>query len=164
MIIDVTYADIFHDTKTEHVNMRNSYNRFTYLQYLSLGFRCWQQENWVDDFYSFRLKYINYFIHMMYSQRRLSFTIDFYASHFCLPIPPRRNPTHVSSSPITPINLPRADAIAILNKFGFDGDYTIIVTLMLYQGIFSWVSWPLNKIFVSILIGWSSYTAFQQHN
>ena len=92
------------------------------------------------------------------------FTINSYASHFYLPIPPRRNPTHVSSSPITPINLPRADAIAILNKFGFDGYYTIIVTLMLYQSIFSWVSWPLTKIFVSILIGWSSYTAFQQHN
>ena len=62
---------------------------------------------------------------MMYDQRRIklsfSFTIDSYASHFYLPIPPRRNPTHVSSSPITPINLPRADAIAMLNKFGFDG-------------------------------------------
>ena len=111
-------------------------------------------------------KIYNYFIHMMYGQRRVtfSFTIDSNASHFYLPIPPRRNPTHVSSSPITPINLPRADAIAILNKFGYDGDYTIIVTLMLYQSIFSWVSWPLTKIFVSILIGWSSYTAFQQHN
>ena len=75
---------------------------------------------------------------MMYGQRRLfSVRVDTCASNFYLPIPPRRNPTHVSSSPITPINLPRADAIAILNKFGFDGYYTIIVTLMLYQSIFS---------------------------
>ena len=66
-----------------------------------------------------------------------SVRVDTCASNFYLPIPPRRNPTHVSSSPITPINLPRADAIAILNKFGFDGDYTINVTLMLYQSIFS---------------------------
>ena len=53
-------------------NWKHLYNRFTYLQYLSLGFRCWQQENWVDDFYSFRLKYINFFIHKLYSQRRLN--------------------------------------------------------------------------------------------
>jgi len=33
---------------------------------------------------------------------------------FISPIPPRRNPTHVSSSPITAMSLPLAAAIAIL--------------------------------------------------